>query len=141
MTNNLYRPLLRPAASWTLPPGVTWEYTEVPQYITLRPDLPFSKHPHGVIKLSRELTKAEMQHFDLSLVEEPTARPKTNVTEELEKLVDAVGLFHVVTGLELICNEKAEHIRANWQDKVLARKWETAGKRLYKAALDLPVLP
>lgn len=61
----LYRPLLRPAASYTLPPGLGWKYTEAPPFVTLRPDLPQSRHPFGVIKTSRPLTPDEMEHFSL----------------------------------------------------------------------------
>jgi hypothetical protein len=45
--------------------------------------------------------------------------------------------LHVVTGLEMICSEKAEHIRANWQDKVTARPWDRAANRLYTVVRDI----
>lgn len=60
-----YIPLLRPAASCTLPVGVKWSYVEAPAYITMRPDLPRSQHPHGVIETDRAMTVEEAQHFDL----------------------------------------------------------------------------
>jgi len=59
-----YIPLLRPAGFATLPPGLDWSYVEVPGYITKRPDLPRSSHPHGVIEC-RELTKDEQERFGL----------------------------------------------------------------------------
>lgn len=59
-----YIPLLRPAGFATLPSGLEWTYVEVPKYITKRPDLPTSEHPHGVIEC-RELTDAETSNFDL----------------------------------------------------------------------------
>ena len=49
-----------------------------------------------------------------------------DIAEVLEQLVDQHGLLHVVTGLELVCAEKAEHIRANWQDAQTARVWDRA---------------
>lgn len=51
---------------------------------------------------------------------------KPNVTEELEALIDATSLLDVLTGLELVCSEKAEHVRSNWQDKALAKLWDRA---------------
>jgi hypothetical protein len=60
-----------------------------------------------------------------------------NATETLEALIDRHGLLHVVTGLEMICSEKAEHIRANWQDKVTARPWDRAANRLYTVVRDI----
>jgi hypothetical protein len=61
---NRYLPVLRPASFSTLPEGLAWTYVEVPHYITKRPDLPKSKHPHGVIEC-RELTADECERFDL----------------------------------------------------------------------------
>jgi len=58
----------------------------------------------------------------------------TNVTETLEAMVDRHGLLHVLAGLELICGEKADHIRANWQDKTTARAWDAAAKACGAAA-------
>ena len=43
--------------------------------------------------------------------------------QELEKLVDKVGLQSVLMGLSEICGLKDEHIQADWQDYGLARRW------------------
>jgi hypothetical protein len=51
-------------------------------------------------------------------------------TDILESMIDARGLHYVLTGLECICAEKAEHIRTNWQDKKTARPWDNMSKRL-----------
>ena len=59
-----YIPLLRPAGHASLPEGLAWSYVEAPSYVTKRPDLPRSSHPHGVIEC-RELTKDEQERFDL----------------------------------------------------------------------------
>jgi hypothetical protein len=48
----------------------------------------------------------------------------------LEQLIDICGLSSVVMALSDICDEKAEHIRSNWQDKPLARQWAKACGRL-----------
>lgn len=57
-----------------------------------------------------------------------------NVTEILEQLIDKHGLTHIVTGLSLVCGEKAEHLRVNWQDKVSAKVWDADSRTLDKAA-------
>lgn len=59
---------------------------------------------------------------------------KPNVTEELEALIDATSLLDVLTALECICGEKAEHIRTNWQDRITARHWDKASTVCGKAA-------
>ncbi len=65
MAKFLYRTILRPASTWTLPPKVAWEYVEVPPGLTTRPDLPTSKYLFGVIALDRKLTKDELVRFDI----------------------------------------------------------------------------
>jgi hypothetical protein len=57
-----------------------------------------------------------------------------SVTEQLEALIDAHGLTHIVTGLVLVCSEKAEHIRHNWQDRTTAKAWDADARTLEKAA-------
>ena len=64
VTMTRYISLLRPAGFATLPRGLDWTYVEVPAYVTLRPDLPRSLHPHGVIEC-RQLTPDEIERFDL----------------------------------------------------------------------------
>jgi len=55
---------------------------------------------------------------------------KEDITQTLEALVDKHGLLHVLTGLECICGEKAEHVRTNWQDEPLAKLWDKASVRV-----------
>jgi len=57
-----------------------------------------------------------------------------DITEVLETLIDQHGLTHVVAGLSLVCSEKAEHLRANWQDRTSAKAWDADAKTLEKAA-------
>jgi hypothetical protein len=61
------RTTLRPASFGGLPAGVGWNYVEAPAMFGLanRPDLPTSRHPYGVIETDRELTPAELAHFDI----------------------------------------------------------------------------
>lgn len=55
-----------------------------------------------------------------------TNRP--NLTEEVERLIDASSLLDMLTAIECVCGEKADHLRANWQDGLTARRWEQASK-------------
>jgi hypothetical protein len=57
-----------------------------------------------------------------------------DVVQTLETMVDRHGLLHVLTGLELMCSEKADHIRENWQDTGLAAAWDRAGLQAGRAA-------
>jgi hypothetical protein len=44
--------------------------------------------------------------------------------ETLEQYIDMHGLDFVLQGLADICDEKAEHLRGNWQDERSARHWD-----------------
>ena len=41
----------------------------------------------------------------------------------LEAMVDRVGVANVLYALQHICNAKADHVLANWQDGGAAREW------------------
>ena len=47
-----------------------------------------------------------------------------NLNDILEKLVDAHGIRKVAFELGVVCNEKSEHIKVNWQDENLSRDWD-----------------
>lgn len=53
---------------------------------------------------------------------------KINIAEQIEAMIDQASVLDVLTALEIVCGEKADHIRANWQDKVLANAWDRASK-------------
>ena len=50
--------------------------------------------------------------------------------QDLEDLIDKAGLPNIIGALETICNEKADHVRSNWQDEDTARCWEKRAKGL-----------
>lgn len=60
-----YRTTLRPAGGGGLPPGVRWQYIEVPADDWREIHLPRSRHRYGVIETDRELTQDELEHFDI----------------------------------------------------------------------------
>ncbi len=48
----------------------------------------------------------------------------------LEGIIDREGLPRVLSLLAEICWEKANHLRANWQDDSAARQWAKAGHKV-----------
>lgn len=52
----------------------------------------------------------------------------------LETMIDHHGLSTVLTMIADVCGEKAEHLRAAWQDGGAARLWEKAARRVNGAA-------
>jgi hypothetical protein len=48
----------------------------------------------------------------------------------LEEIIDARGLSGVLGLLEEIAYEKAEHVEAIWQDRLLARHWRRVATTL-----------
>jgi hypothetical protein len=61
------------------------------------------------------------------------------LSEALERLIDASSLATVVHTLAEIAAEKAEHIRCNWQDRLTARQWDRAARVLGGAAVKIDV--
>jgi len=57
-------------------------------------------------------------------------QPDTDLNETLERLIDDEGLLNVMVAVAEVCRAKAEHIRTNWGDKALAKRWDAAAKRL-----------
>jgi hypothetical protein len=50
--------------------------------------------------------------------------------DAVEYLVDGESLSSVLEQLSAVCAEKAEAIRSNWQDAVLAKQWDAASRLL-----------
>ncbi len=53
---------------------------------------------------------------------------------ELEKWIDHKGLSQVLNAISVICGEKAEHLRSNWQDTVTAKSWDKDANKIGKLA-------
>ena len=60
----------------------------------------------------------------------------TPLSEVIEKHIDRIGLPQMLELIAIICDEKEQHIRANWQDNGLANVWATMSRRLDKLAVD-----
>lgn len=50
--------------------------------------------------------------------------------ECLEEMLDRSSLGNIVRALSLICADKADHVRGNWQDEVLGKYWDKHMKLL-----------
>lgn len=60
---------------------------------------------------------------------------ETQMLEDtLEALLDKHGVVRVAVALELVCMDKADHIRSNWGDKALAAEWTKADKAFHAVA-------
>lgn len=56
--------------------------------------------------------------------------------ERLEELLDQSDLASLILALARVCNEKAEHLRCNWQDEITAKVWDRAARKLDKFSTD-----
>ena len=61
--------------------------------------------------------------------------------EQLEAMIDTDGLQEVLDTLGIICQEKAEHIQASYQDTSLSEVWRKVADRLDRAATMANLLP
>jgi len=53
--------------------------------------------------------------------------------EKVEAIIDIVGMFSFMCMVGDICDEKADHIRSNWQDENLAKVWDKEAKVIHSA--------
>ena len=67
---------------------------------------------------------------------------------KIEEMIDEKGIETLAENIALICSEKADHIRENWQDENLAEKWDLlagiyleAGFRIRDARKKDPSFP
>lgn len=56
------------------------------------------------------------------------------IKDQLEATIDKMGVDSVLSLVETICDEKAEHIESNWQDKTLARHWSQLARAVERSA-------
>lgn len=55
----------------------------------------------------------------------------------LEAFIDRRGLAAVVDALGIICGEKADHVRSNWQDSRTASAWQRRAGQLDRLAATI----
>ncbi len=58
---------------------------------------------------------------------------------ELELMIDKHGMRAVLLALTDIAYEKAEHVMTNYQDKPLAKAWESAARAVNRAVAQSSV--
>ncbi len=59
-----------------------------------------------------------------------------NDVYDLETMIDRLGMAEIMFLLTHICDEKAEHIRENWQDEDLAKRWNIVAEALISKRLS-----
>ena len=57
--------------------------------------------------------------------------------DKMEDVVDQYGLAEVLYWLQQICQDKAEHLRSNWQDENSAQHWEELYDLMYNTREEL----
>lgn len=65
MYDTIYTLQFRPISTFTLPPGIKWEYVGAPHDLHTRPDLPRSHLRFGTFRVDRALTASEMRSFEI----------------------------------------------------------------------------
>ncbi len=68
---------------------------------------------------------------------------RVNITEALEAMIDKTSLLDVLVGLELVCHEKAEHIRQNGHTpsyRDTAKVWDRASNLIDTVARKIDPL-
>ena len=63
----------------------------------------------------------------------------TDYQATAEEYIDSAGLQNAIGELAEVCRLKAEHLRANWQDKQTARAWEQAAIQLDRTVTTIAV--
>lgn len=54
--------------------------------------------------------------------------------KQVERLIDAMGVDQLLHTIALVCSDKAEYIRANWQDNALAQLWDKKASQVTNLA-------
>ncbi len=72
----------------------------------------------------------------MSDIVESKERIREDRAYQMEQLLDSLGVVDFVEMLTSICYEKADHVRSNWQDEVLAKAWERNAKAFEKVKVN-----
>lgn len=56
----------------------------------------------------------------------------------LEQMIDSTSLAAVMTALEVICDEKCDHLESNWQDPDSGKVWARAATKIAYCNAKLP---
>jgi uncharacterized protein (DUF736 family) len=59
--------------------------------------------------------------------------------DTVEGLIDRLTLRGLLDLVAQVCHEKADHLRANWQDETAGHAWERVSETMEKA-LDNPCI-
>jgi hypothetical protein len=59
--------------------------------------------------------------------------------EAIEALIDRYNLAAVLEAVADVCEDKAQHIRENWQDEPTSRLWQYASRKVQATAVTFPI--
>lgn len=62
------------------------------------------------------------------------------IAEQLEAMIDSIGLAKLLDTIAIVCLEKSEHVLTNWQDKTLAKQWSNAYQAVVKCSVHKSVI-
>lgn len=54
--------------------------------------------------------------------------------EQIDHLIDEMGVSNLLNLIALVCREKAQHIRNEWQDPNAALNWDDTANKLDRLA-------
>jgi hypothetical protein len=57
-----------------------------------------------------------------------------NTQDNLEEIVDALGVKGTLEALAQVCFDKSEHLASNWQDEASAKVYSNVGSAINKFA-------
>lgn len=64
---------------------------------------------------------------------------REDTNDKLEAMIDFLSVAEVLGRIGAICEQKAEHIRANWGDKPLAADYDFAAAHIEEILEELSV--
>ena len=61
---------------------------------------------------------------------------KNKAIDDLELIVDQIGITGLCDLIAEVCSAKADHIESNWQDEILAKEWDGHAAFFINAAIS-----
>ena len=61
----------------------------------------------------------------------------SEMLETIKNIIDRVGVNELIGMLEMVCHEKADHLRMNRRDPQSAKSWEKQGDAFARISLTV----
>lgn len=85
-----------------------------------------------------KVTNRELYNTVLNAYQNGSTAVRTDI---LEALIDAENVKAIMHHMVTVCEDKAQHVEENWQDRKLAGEWSKAAKRIAACANRLSFYP